>query len=74
MGRREACLVSFQILERLSIQNVTDGKQASVRVPASRAFCRYAWAWLKLPLKFCFDRKSALRICVMEKWDGERCD
>lgn len=41
-GQREAALVSFQIRERLSIQNVTDGKQASVEVPASRPFCGYA--------------------------------
>lgn len=41
-GQRHASLVSFQIREGLSIQNVTDGKQASVRVPASSAFCGYA--------------------------------
>lgn len=38
----EKRLVCFQIRERLSVQNVTGGKQASVRVPASRAFCGYA--------------------------------
>lgn len=61
LGPGWAPAVASQSRSRLALQNVPEGKQASGRLAASRAFSGCVYAWLQSAFKSCCDRKQLLR-------------
>lgn len=60
LGPGWAPAVASQSRSGLSMQNVPEGKQASGRLAASRAFAGCVYAWLQSAFKSCCDRKQLL--------------